>query len=118
MKRRAVIILTCAAVGFAYLAAPIFAGANAVGARRGPILYPAGLHSTLYIIGYESTHDHKPRESITSELYYRSIFYFFPERPRSKDDREEIMNRLRQRHRPESGYLKEIERHNNELNEK
>ncbi len=118
MKRRTIVIVACAALGLAYLAAPIFAGANAVGTRRGPILYPAGLHSTLYIIGYESTHDHKPRESIYSSLYRRSLFYFLPERPRSKEERKEILERMRHRHPPESGYLQEIERHNDELNKK
>ncbi len=118
MKRRAIVIFICIAVGVAYLAAPILAGARGVGARRGPVFYPSGLHATLFIIGYESTHDHKPRESIYSQLYRRSLFYFLPERPRSRAERDEIVDRVRQRHPVESGYRQEIERHNNELNEK
>jgi hypothetical protein len=56
--------LAIAAVALAYTLLPALAGALAWGDRRGPRLYPQGLHTTLYVIGWEAAgREGKPRES-------------------------------------------------------
>jgi len=67
-----------------YIIAPIIVGIAGIGERRGPKVFIQSHHETLYIIGYEITHDDKARQNI---VYDRPWFYGL--KPRKKD-RDEI----------------------------
>lgn len=46
----------------AYLVMPVLAGLRQWGDRRGPVVYPLGLHEFLYVVGWElARHEGKPR---------------------------------------------------------
>ena len=62
-----------------YLTFPMVAGLCAIGDRDGPKIYSMEYHSFLYMVGYESVREEKPRINPNLE---RPWFYGFPRRSR------------------------------------
>jgi len=83
-----------------YLAGPIIAGSRQIGNRLGPRIYPRGLHETLYIIAHEYTHNIKPRVPIDNSLYNRPWFYGQNRTPKSPEERQTVLDRIRQNQSP------------------
>ena len=77
--RRFLMILGCLPIlGVLYLVSPVVAGMFGIGERWGPRIYPVGLHSGLYSVGWEmvSWHDAiKPRLPIGARPEDRPWFY-------------------------------------------
>ena len=84
----------------AYLSGPIIAGSRQVGNRLGPRIYPRGLHEILYIIAHESTHNIKPRVPIDTSLYNRPWFYGQRRTPKSPEERQAVLEQLRENQSP------------------
>jgi hypothetical protein len=61
-------------LGMAYAFAPVAAGLEGAGDRRGPLIYPEFYHAFLYVLAYRLTNegDGKPRVSYfrTRPLFY------------------------------------------------
>lgn len=96
-----------------YLAGPIVAGSRQSGDRLGPRIYPRGLHEALYIIAHENAHNVKPRVPIDSSLYNRPWFYGQSRIPKSPEERQAILDRLRKNQSPMLDLLTE---RNNKIN--
>lgn len=111
MKRRKLIFIIPGVVLLvAYLAGPIVAGFRQSGNRLGPRIYPRGLHETLYIIGHESAHGIKPRVPIDSALYKRPWFYGQSRTPKSPEERQAVIEKVRENQSPVLSTLEERNR--------
>ena len=108
-----IVVLGAGCLITAYLAGPIIAGSRRVGDRLGPKIYPRGLHQVLYIIGHEKTYNIKPRISMDSSLYHRPWFYDQNRIPKSAEERQAVVEKLRQNESPMLEFIiernKEIE---------
>ena len=79
-----------------YVAGPCVGGSYRNGDRRGPVIYPASFHETLYIIAHESSYQgEKPRIPLDSWMYRRPIFYGMSRRLKSESERLAIIERAR-----------------------
>lgn len=103
MRNIQVVGLACLVV--AYVAGPVVAGATRTGDREGPVLYPAGFHAALYIIGHEAAFREKPRQPADQWMYRRPWFYGLPRRLKPEAERRAYIEAARRNHSPRVGLL-------------
>lgn len=109
MKNRTkIIVLGVACLVVLYFSGPIVAGATRTGDRTGPVLYPAELHTPLYIIGHEFAFQEKPRQLSDSWMYRRPLFYGLSRRLKSEGERQAYIEMARVNQSPRINELIEM----------
>lgn len=108
MKRNNIIAIGIAGLATLYIATPIIVGATQTGDREGPVLYPEGLHTSLYIIGHEVSFNEKPRQHLDSWMYKRPWFYGMPRRLKSNAEREAYIEMAKRNESPRVDWLIEM----------
>jgi hypothetical protein len=101
-------ILILIGLTICYLSGPFVAGALRIGDRAGPALYPKSLHSGIYIVAHEVSHNEKPREPLDGWLYRRPLFYGLSRRLKSQNDRQEYIEMARRNESPRLPQLIEM----------
>lgn len=105
MTKKAIFIAGVAGLAVLYIAGPILAGATRKGDREGPVLYPEGFHTALYIIGHEAVFQEKPRQRLDSWMFKRPWFYGMPRRLKSHTEREAYIEMAKRNHSPRVEWL-------------
>ena len=80
-----------------WLALPVIAGLFNIGAPDGPRIYPAGMHSSLFGLGYRAAGRGEPHSSMTSWLYTRPWFYGMDPKPIPQDKAEAVKEWLEEK---------------------
>jgi hypothetical protein len=97
-KRRILTVLAVLVCG--YVSGPYFAGSFQIGDRLGPVIYSRDFHEVLYRQGYENSYHEKPRMPVDTVLYNRPLFYGFPRRPKSAQERQAFLEKKRAENNP------------------
>lgn len=100
-----------------YIAGPIIAGATHSGYREGPLLYPEGFHTSLYIIGHEAAYQEKPRQHQDYWMYRRPLFYSMERRLKPAAERQAYIDTAKQNQSPRVDALIEMNKKANHPSE-